>query len=270
MASQTDSNPAHFLLVLLVPEEMKGHLGTGIVPAADVLAETGVHHISVKIIPFRSLTRQDIPPQQRRNHTDMLFFIVLHLTERKGEFFAGTHTRETREETEHPQAEAILVGKFKVTMQKEILMAYADLGHGRPEQKISQPREQFVEVDDQFGTALLNAAAYIVHAFQVDGQTGEIIGHTARKTCPLIGRCRQEIGTEKTFHRSLDAAVEETGQTARIAFAHQHFHYFVTVAAQQLFHCNGLGQMPAAFSLNDKKDFHWDDLMIYKLLLKHM
>ena len=81
---------------------------------------------------------------------------------------------------------------------------------------------------------------------------------------------RQEIGTEKTFHRSLDAAVEETGQTARIAFAHQHFHYFVTVAAQQLFHCNGLGQMPAAFSLNDKKDFHWDDLMIYKLLLKHM
>ena len=82
-----------------------------------------------------------------------------------------------------------------------------------------------------------------MHAFQIDGQTGEIIGHTTRKTCPLVGRRRQEIGTEKTFHRSLDAAVEETGQTARIAFAHQHFHYLVTVAAQQLFHCYGLGQM---------------------------
>ena len=40
---------------------------------------------------------------------------------------------------------------------------------------------------------------------------------------------------------------------SEVRYLHQHFHYLVTVAAQQLFHCYGLGQMPAAFSLNDKK-----------------
>lgn len=256
METQGVVHTAHLGFVLLVPEEVEGYFRMGTVPVEDILAKTGVYHVSVEIIPFRTFARQHLPPQQWRNHADIRFFVILHLAEGKGELFAGTYAREAGEKAEQPQMEAVLTGKLEIAVQEQVLVPDAYLRNGRTEEEIGHPREQFVEVDDQFGTTLLDAAVYIVHAFQIDGQTGEIIGHTTRKTCPLVGRRRQEIGTEKTFHRSLDAAVEETGQTARIAFAHQHFHYLVTVAAQQLFHCYGLGQMPAAFSLNDKKDFH--------------
>ena len=59
--------------------------------------------------------------------------------------------------------------------------------------------------------------------------------------------------------------LKKPGRQRELLFAHQHFHYLVTVAAQQLFHCYGLGQMPAAFSLTIKKDIslgRLDDLQI--------
>ena len=61
----------------------------GTVPVEDILAKTGVYHVSVEIIPFRTFARQHLPPQQWRNHADIRFFVILHLAEGKGEAFRG-------------------------------------------------------------------------------------------------------------------------------------------------------------------------------------
>ena len=66
--------------------------------------------------------------------------------------------------------EAVLTGKLEIAVQEQVLVPDAYLRNGRTEEEIGHPREQFVEVDDQFGTTLLDAAVYIVHAFQIDGR----------------------------------------------------------------------------------------------------
>ena len=168
METQGVVHTAHLGFVLLVPEEVEGYFRMGTVPVTDILAKTGVYHVSVEIIPFRTFARQHLPPQQWRNHADMRFFVILHLAEGKGEFFAGTYAREAGEKAEQPQMEAVLTGKLEIAVQEQVLVPDAYLRDGRTEQEIGQPREQFVEVDDQFGATLLNAAVYICLLYTSD------------------------------------------------------------------------------------------------------
>ena len=183
-------------------------------PISDALTETGIHHVSMKIVSRRSLARKDIPAQQRRNDMDMRFFVILHLAERKRQLLLCTQAGKPGEKAKQPQVETAFAGKLKIPMQEEVLMADADLRYGRTEKQVSQSRKQFIEVNDQLGTTFFYAMVYIVHALDVSRQFYCIICHTARKTDSLIGRCRQKIWTQEAFHRSLDAAVKETGQTA--------------------------------------------------------
>lgn len=146
--------------------------------------------------------------------------------------------------------------KFKIAVQEQILVSDADLRDRRSEQQVSQSGQQFVEVNDQFGTALLDAAFDEPHTLQVGGQMQQVVDDAAWQVGPLVGGSGQEVGAFKTFDGGVYVAVEESRQSARLAFAYQYFHYFVSVASQHFFHADGLGQMPPPFSLYDKKNFH--------------
>jgi hypothetical protein len=47
----------------------------------------------------------------------------------------------------------------------------------------------------------------------------------------------------------MNTTVKESRQTARAALSYQHFHHFVTVAAQYFLQRNGLGKMSSSLTL---------------------
>ena len=64
----------------------------------------------------------------------------------------------------------------------------------------------------------------------------------------------------------MDAAAEEGRELARTAFPHQHFHDFVSTAAQDSFKCDGLGQVSSALPLDDKQVFHEAETIVGTML----
>ena len=70
----------------------------------------------------------------------------------------------------------------------------------------------------------------ITDATHISRNLHQIICDTARHTNPLIGKRRQKVRTEKTFHRCLYITVKETRQATGVTLPHQYFYYLVTVA----------------------------------------
>ena len=256
MKAQRIIHLTHFRFILLVPKEMKRHFRMFPMPRLYVFAETGIHHISVQIITLYALAGKHFTAKQRRYDTNTGTFIVFHFTKGERKLLGCSYAGEPGEETQKPQTAPALGGKSEIAMQKEVLVTDTDLRHGRTKRQISKSGQQFIKVNDQFRAGFLDAPMNVAHTLQIGRYFDKVVRHTARQAHPLIGRCRQKIRTEKALYRSLNTAIEEPGQMTGIAFTHQHFHDFMSVAAQKPFHGNGLGEMSPPLSLNNKKNFH--------------
>ena len=79
---------------------------------------------------------------------------------------------------------------MEVLVQEEVLVSDADLRCPDRVERIGQPRQQLVEVDDHVRTTTDDTLADETHAAQVDGQTCHVVGNAESQTVALEGSRR--------------------------------------------------------------------------------
>ncbi len=131
-------------------------------------------------------------------------------------------------------------------------------GNFQPGCQTCDPCQHLVKIDHCVGGALFNAsgdgrdALLPTHPFFRGGIDKDRLGDFPFFSAFSIVQHGRIEGTEATT----DLFFKKRGQGAVRVFTDQHFRYFVPVPAEHLRQCNGLGQVPAALSLDNEQVLH--------------